>query len=80
MEKQAFNNPSDLHRLQTAFLKLKNNRYFELFVVFIIIISALEIGAKTYVIPTNLVDFFVYLDYFVTTFFLIEISIRFIAE
>jgi voltage-gated sodium channel len=66
--------------LQSSFYKLKNNRAFEFFVIFIIIISALEIGAKTYELPTQAVAFTKILDLFITLFFLVEIIIRFIAE
>ena len=66
--------------LQSSFFKLKNNRAFEFFVIFIIIISALEIGAKTYSLPTQALAFTKILDLFITLFFLVEIIIRFIAE
>lgn len=66
--------------MQDAFYRLKNNRAFELFVIFIIIISALEIGAKTYELPETAVTFTKFLDVFITLFFLVEIVIRFIAE
>ncbi|UZE96254.1 ion transporter [Alkalimarinus alittae] len=66
--------------IQDAFFKLKSNRLFELFVIFIIIVSALEIGAKTYQLPDTAVTFTQFLDLFITLFFLVEITIRFIAE
>ena len=66
--------------IQNAFFKLKSNRIFELFVIFIIIVSALEIGAKTYELPAAAVTFTQFLDVFITLFFLVEITIRFIAE
>ena len=66
--------------IQDAFFKLKSNRLFELFVIFIIIVSALEIGAKTYQLPDTAVTFTRFLDLFITLFFLVEITIRFIAE
>lgn len=66
--------------IQSQFFKLKNNRAFEFFVIFIIIISALEIGAKTYELPDQAVAFTKFLDLFITLFFLVEIIIRFIAE
>jgi voltage-gated sodium channel len=66
--------------LQESFYKLKSNRAFELFVIFIIIISALEIGAKTYELPSQAVAFTKVLDLFITLFFLVEIVIRFVAE
>jgi len=66
--------------LQNSFFKLKSNRAFELFVIAIIIISALQIGAKTYNLPEGAVTFTKFLDIFITLFFLVEITIRFIAE
>jgi len=66
--------------LQNKFFQLKSNRLFEFFVIFIIIISALEIGAKTYDLSDNAVAFTKLLDLFITLFFLVEILIRFVAE
>ncbi len=66
--------------LQDAFFKLRSNRLFELFVVSIIIFSALVIGAKTYNIPPEVLVLIGWLDTGITLFFLLEISIRFIGE
>jgi len=66
--------------LQNSFFKLKSNRTFEFFVIAIIIISALEIGAKTFELPEQAIAFTKFLDVFITLFFLVEITIRFIAE
>ncbi len=66
--------------IQNRLLRLKNNRAFELFVVAVIIISALEIGAKTYNLPPFAITLMSFLDVFITLFFLFEITIRFIAE
>lgn len=66
--------------LQAQFQALKDNRTFEFFVIFIIIISALEIGAKTYALSDNALRLTQFLDIFITLFFLVEIVIRFIAE
>lgn len=66
--------------IQQRFHALKSNRIFELFVIFIIIVSALEIGAKTYVLPASTHTMMWALDGFITLFFLAEITIRFIAE
>ncbi|MDM7861694.1 ion transporter [Alteromonas sp. ASW11-36] len=68
------------YRLQERLLALKSNRAFEFFVVAVIIISALEIGAKTYDLPDFAYALTRYLDVFITLFFLFEITIRFIAE
>mgnify|MGYP003634981164 CR=1 FL=1 len=67
-------------KLQTQFQTLKDNRIFEFFVIFIIIISALEIGAKTYALSENALRVTQFLDIFITLFFLVEIVIRFVAE
>ncbi|MBT0585359.1 ion transporter [Alteromonas oceanisediminis] len=66
--------------MQERLLRLKNNRAFELFVVAVIIVSALEIGAKTYELPTFAYSLTSVLDVFITVFFLFEITVRFIAE
>lgn len=67
-------------KLQAAFYRLRNNRAFELFVVSIILFSALVIGAKTYDIPADVLTVIGWLDTIITLFFLLEVSIRFIGE
>ena len=68
------------HRFAAIFLNIKQNKIFETIVVAVILFSALMIGAKTYNIPSQLLTVIVWLDYGITIFFLIEISIRFFAE
>lgn len=69
--------------MQNIFLRIRSNKVFELFVISVIIFSALLVGAKTYQIPkefswiTLVMDWF---DWFITAFFLVEITIRFLAE
>ncbi|KPV99024.1 ion transporter [Pseudoalteromonas sp. P1-8] len=60
--------------------RLKSNKAFELSVVAVIIISALEIGAKTFKLPDSAISITHILDIFITLFFLFEISVRFIAD
>jgi len=67
-------------KLQSFSEKLNSNRLFELFVVFIIIFSALVVGVKTYNISNELLKAVIVLDWVITIIFLIEITIRFIAE
>lgn len=69
-----------IEQIQNASLRLRNNKIFELFVVSIIILSALLIGAKTYQIPDSVMQLVKWLDLTVTIIFLFEIIIRFIAE
>lgn len=67
-------------QIQDASLRLRNNKIFELFVVSIIILSAVLIGAKTYPIPQGVMQLIRWLDIAITVIFLFEITIRFIAE
>lgn len=69
-----------LSQLQRQLLRLRENRAFEMFVVTVIIISALEIGAKTYDLPPIAHTLTHFLDIFITVFFLFEIVVRFLAE
>lgn len=48
--------------------------------VAVIIISALEIGAKTFELPAAMQAVTRYLDVFITVFFLFELSVRFLAD
>lgn len=66
--------------LQTKFENIRANKAFELFVISVIIFSALLVGAKTYDMPDAINHATVFLDWFISAFFLIEISIRFFAE
>ncbi len=70
----------NIQTLQNYSLAVRNNKVFELFVVAIIILSALLIGAKTYSIPAGVVQIIGYLDWVVTFIFLFEITVRFLAE
>ena len=64
-------------KVQQTFYELRSNKIFEFLVIGIIIFSALVIGAKTYPIPPALLQVVHLLDWFITLFFLTEISIRF---
>ncbi len=66
--------------LQNRFEILRANKAFELFVVGVIIFSALMIGAKTYDVPDAVTQLVVVLDWAITLFFLCEITIRFLGE
>ena len=69
-----------IQQLQDASQRLRDNKAFELFVVTIIILSALLIGAKTYSIPDSLMTLIRWMDVGITLIFLFEIVVRFIAE
>jgi voltage-gated sodium channel len=67
-------------RWQRRFVAIRNNKLFETFVIVVIIVSALVIGAETYSIPPGVLRLFEWLDLGVTLFFLVEILIRMLAE
>jgi voltage-gated sodium channel len=69
----------NITQLQTKFNALQSNKLFELFVISVIILSALLIGAKTYDLPPLLLTVLGWLDVAVTMFFVIEIFIRFVG-
>jgi len=70
----------DTSALQQRFITIRENKTFELFVIAIIVVSALVIGAKTYTINAQVDALFKILDITITLIFLAEIIIRMIAE
>ncbi|WP_396587635.1 ion transporter [Bermanella sp. R86510] len=66
--------------LQRRFRELRSNKGFELFVVAVIIFSAVVVGAKTYDLPPFMLSTLTWLDHLITLIFLIEIIVRFIGE
>ncbi len=66
--------------LQYRLKIVRDNKVFELFVISIIIFSSVMIGVKTYPLANWVDTVFYVLDYAITIFFLIEISIRMAAE
>ncbi len=68
-----------IHQLQRRFVAIRENKAFEVFVIVVIVLSALVIGARTYDIDPRLGGLFRLLDIGITLFFLTEIIIRMIA-
>lgn len=66
--------------LQSKFIQIRSNKIFELFVITVIIFSALLVGAKTYEMSPTVHHITNILDWFISAFFLTEITIRFLAE
>ncbi len=66
--------------LQAKFIQIRSNKLFEIFVVSVIIFSALLVGAKTYEMSATIYAIAKFFDWFISAFFLIEITIRFLAE
>jgi len=67
-------------KLHAHFEHVRANKAFELFVVGVIVFSALVIGVKTYPVPETVSQIVSILDWVITAIFLVEIVIRFLAE
>jgi len=63
-----------------ALKRIEQSRLFQSAVIFIIVLSALAIGAKTYDLPPLVENSLSFLDSAITFFFLAEILLRFIAS
>lgn len=66
--------------LKKLFIDIRSNKIFELFVITVIVISALKVGIGTYPLGPKLTAGLKALDYAVTIFFLVELLIRMAAE
>lgn len=66
--------------IQQNFERVRSNKAFELFVVAVIIASALLVGAKTYELEPSSRSLIIWLDMLITVIFVAEITIRFIGE
>ncbi|NCP63381.1 MAG: ion transporter [Paraglaciecola sp.] len=66
--------------LQAHFVRIRSNKLFEIFVVAVIVFSALLVGAKTYEMSSTMAQVTHFLDWFISAFFLTELTIRFLAE
>ena len=59
--------------------RIERSAWFQGFIISIIVVAALTVGAKTYALPYGIEKAINYLDNFITVFFLVELSLRFIA-
>jgi len=66
--------------LQKRFQMLRSNKGFELFVVAVILFSAVVVGAKTYDLPPTVLSLIGWLDNLITAIFFVEIVVRFVGE
>lgn len=69
-----------IRQIGPFFSQLRHNRFFELFVVVVIIFSAVVIGVKTYPIPPSVITVVGYLDILITVIFVVELLVRFLGE
>lgn len=63
--------------IQSKLTSITNNKMFELMVISVIIISALQIGARTFDLSQVALNWVDALDVFITLFFLMEITLRY---
>ncbi|MBA6252798.1 ion transporter [Colwellia sp. MB3u-55] len=66
-------------RVQERLKKIDASPFFQWSIIAVIIMSALLIGAKTHNLPPQALRILVFLDSVITVFFVIELSIRFMA-
>ena len=68
-----------VHQLQSRLNKIDSSPIFQWSVITVIVLSALLIGVKTHDLPAEAVSLLSFLDSAITVFFVIELTIRFIA-
>ncbi len=68
------------HELQRFFDRVRSNKVFEMFVVSVILFSAVMIGVNSYALDARVASAMEMLDLAITLFFLIELSVRFLGE
>lgn len=66
--------------MQSQFKRIDSSKTFQAFVIAVIVVSALSVGAHTYALPVWMENLLLLLDKGITVFFAIEIAIRFIAS
>lgn len=67
---------ASLARARAVFHRIHHNKFFETFVIAVILLSAVLVGVRTYDPEPAFLPFINALDYGVTLFFLLEIAIR----
>ena len=60
--------------------KIKEHKFFQIAVTIVILFSSLVVGISTYDVDPRFLRILLICDYFVTVFFVVEISIRFFGE
>ncbi len=70
---------SSIQKWQHTLHKLDSSKLFQGVVIAVILLSALLIGAKTHDLPEDAMSILMLLDFSVTIFFVVEITVRFLA-
>jgi voltage-gated sodium channel len=68
-----------IYRAQRRLKKIDSSKIFQGAVIVVILLSALLIGVKTHNLPKNVISLLTFFDHAITVFFVIEITIRFLA-
>ncbi|MGO2344053.1 ion transporter [Vibrio litoralis] len=71
---------STFSHFQRAFKRIDQSKSFQWFVIAVIIISALTVGAHTYSLPPAMESALNIMDIAITVFFLVELVIRYLAS
>ncbi|MFA9462162.1 ion transporter [Thiohalorhabdus sp. Cl-TMA] len=66
--------------IRAKLIRIRDNKLFEVFVISVIVLSGLVVGARTYSPDPSILRGLNVLDYLVTGFFLVEILIRMASE
>ena len=69
-----------MSQLQKLFQRIDKSKIFQSFVIAVIVVSALTVGAHTYSLHPTVEFILNWMDVGITAFFLIELIIRFIAS
>ncbi len=69
----------DNKEVSATISRIRHNRVFESFIIFVIITSAIMVGVKTYKLSPVLINTFMVLDWAISIIFLFEIMVRFLA-
>jgi voltage-gated sodium channel len=69
----------DNQALMDRITEIRNNKLFEIFIITVIMASAVMVGVKTYQLSPLLINTFIFLDWVITLIFLFEIMVRFLA-
>ena len=69
-----------MNNLVDVFLNIRNSKFFNTLVIFIIIASAIYAGVSSYNLPENYLKLLIAFDYVITIFFVFEILVRIVSE
>ena len=69
-----------MNKFQLFFDNVRSNRVFESIVILVIVFSAVMVGINSYDLDPRLISIILVVDFGITLFFLIELTVRFLGE